>query len=96
MILEVAIFNPEWSSREISLYGTDNKGFSVSESTVYHEGIGNVTPDDVYFGRREAILKQRTDLREKTVLERKKVNSRIVETEPKSSLTKNTNLSQSF
>ena len=48
------------------------------------------------FGRREAILKQRAELKGKTVLERKKVNSRIVETEPKSSLNKNANLSQNF
>jgi transposase InsO family protein len=33
----------------------------------YHEGIGNVTPADVYYGRREEILRQRKEQEQKTL-----------------------------
>ena len=46
----------------------------------YREAIGNVRPDDVYYGQREKILNKRAELKRKTILERKKHKSKIIET----------------
>jgi putative transposase len=40
----------------------------------YHEGIGNATPVDVYYGRREEILKRREEQERKTFYERFQYN----------------------
>ena len=40
----------------------------------YHEGIGNVTPADVYYGRREEIIKRREKQKRQTLNERFQYN----------------------
>ena len=40
----------------------------------YHESLGNVTPDDVFYGRRKAIIKKRKEKQELTFMRRKKYN----------------------
>jgi len=37
-----------------------------------------VTPDDVYYGRREEIAKKRKESKKKTILERKRINCKII------------------
>jgi hypothetical protein len=40
----------------------------------YHEGIGSVTPADVYYGRREEILKKKKEQKQQTLTRRFQYN----------------------
>jgi len=40
----------------------------------YHESLGNVTPDDVFYGRRDLIIKERNEKRRLTLKSRKEYN----------------------
>ena len=48
----------------------------------YHEGIGNVAPAEVYYGRREEILRRREEQKELTIQARLRYNLGCAEQQP--------------
>ena len=61
---------PEQMEREIAAF------VSYYNAERYHEALGNVTPDDVYYGRRESIMEKRRNLKQQTLTRHKRVNTK--------------------
>ena len=62
-----------WASPE-ELRGAIAEFIEFYNQRRYHEGIGNVAPADVYYGRREEILKRREEQKRQTLYERFEYN----------------------
>lgn len=69
------------SKVKLYVYGCPNdlkaevgKFISYYNKKRYHESLGNVTPDDVFYGKREEIIKLREEKRRLTLARRKEYN----------------------
>ena len=47
----------------------------------YHKALGNVTPDDVLYGRREGVLIKRRKVKAQTLASRKRYNHLLRESQ---------------
>jgi len=69
MVVKLHVYDcPNKLKKEI---GTFINNYNKSR---YHESLGNVTPDDVFYGRRKGIIKKRKEKQELTFMRRKKYN----------------------